>query len=139
MDIVFKRVVRTSEKIKKSGLENLKMLLGDGSKLIESLPQKSIHGLCVFFPDPWEKKKKKRLINATFLKRVKIILNEKGFLWIKTDHQDYYNSFEDLIIETGFLQQENIPELLLSKVYPTYFESLFENQNKTIYEGIFKN
>ncbi len=137
VDIVFKRVVKTAEKIEFSGLKNVKMALGDGLNLVERLPGTSISGCCVFFPDPWEKKKKKRLINEVFLNRVKFILKKKGFLWIKTDHKGYYESYKDTLLKTGFIQQVEKPEMLFETVYPTYFESLFENQNKTIYESIF--
>lgn len=136
-DIVFKRVVKTAEKIEKYGIKNAKVVIGDGQKLIESFFKNTIDGICVFFPDPWIKKEKKRLLNEDFFKRAKIVLKDKGFIWIKTDNGDYFKQIKNNAEQNGFIIDEKIPNILKEREYPTYFESLFENQNKKLHNTVF--
>ena len=136
IDIVFKRVVKTSEKIKIQKIPNAKMVIGDGLKLLNIIPENSISGICVFFPDPWEKKHKKRLINENFFLKSNELLKKNGFLWLKTDHKDYFESYKNLIDYKAFIPLKKLPNMLNEKKYPTYFETLFNNQNKIIYETV---
>jgi len=139
VDIVFKRVVKTAIKIEKNNINNAKILIGDGFKLLKALPGKSISGICVFFPDPWIKKKKKRLINEDFLNVCKFVLKENGFVWIKTDNDNYYKSINQKIKGMGFELINDYPEILKPIDYPTYFESLFKKQDEKIYRILLKS
>jgi len=138
-DIVFKRVVKTAERIEKIGLKNTKIVIGDGQKFIESFAKNTIDGICVFFPDPWIKKEKKRLLNENFFKIAKTVLKDNGFIWIKTDNEDYFKQIKSNADIYKFSITEKFPNILSKKAYPTYFESIFENQLKKIFSSIFVN
>ncbi len=138
VDIVFKRVVKTAVKIEKNNINNAKILIGDGLKLLKTLHEKSISGVCVFFPDPWIKKKKKRLINEDFFNVCKLILKDNGFVWIKTDNSNYYKSINKQIEGMSFDVIDDYPEILKPIDYPTYFESLFKKQGEKIYRIILR-
>jgi tRNA (guanine-N7-)-methyltransferase len=137
VDIVFKRVVKTAEKIEKLGIKNARVIIGDGQRVIESLKGNALDGICVFFPDPWIKKEKKRLLNEGFFKVVKSVLKGKGFLWVKTDNENYFKRIKSNADKFGFVITNKFPDILKEKVYPTYFESLFENQNKKTFDNFF--
>ena len=58
-------------KINLSQLENLKIIQHDAIEVMnEMIPDKSLDGIHIFFPDPWPKKKhhKRRLLKNSFLK-----------------------------------------------------------------------
>ena len=76
----------------KSKVNNLKIIEGDAKMLItEHIKSHSLSGVQLFFPDPWPKKKhhKRRLIQKDFLDLLANKLCAGGFLYIKTDWEDY--------------------------------------------------
>lgn len=54
------------------------------------LPEASIEGIIVLFPDPWPKyaHRKRRLIQSSFLKECHRVLRKEGTLSLATDHHD---------------------------------------------------
>ncbi|MEY2988500.1 MAG: hypothetical protein RJB13_2021, partial [Pseudomonadota bacterium] len=124
IDITYKRTVKAARKIKSLGLSNAKILISDARQALTHIPDGSLKGLCVFFPDPWPKKKQKknRLLQEPFLK----LLAEKldpadGFFWFKTDSEDYFNSVQELIKATkwGESSPDALPEGLAPLPYTT--------------------
>jgi tRNA (guanine-N7-)-methyltransferase len=59
--------------------------------LTKGLPQHSLDGVHIFFPDPWPKRKHhpRRLIQPDFLVLIKRVLQAKGTLHLATDWEDY--------------------------------------------------
>jgi tRNA (guanine-N7-)-methyltransferase len=55
------------------------------------IPDKSVDGVHLFFPDPWPKKKhnKRRIINSEFLKLIHPKIKDDGFFHIATDWVPY--------------------------------------------------
>ena len=79
-------------KINLSQLKNLKIVQHDAIEVMnEMIPNKSLDGIHIFFPDPWPKKKhhKRRLLKKSFLKLMESKLNQSGYIHIATDWEAY--------------------------------------------------
>ena len=66
------------------------------------LPHGSLHGVHVFFPDPWHKKRhhKRRLVNPEFAALLVRKLAPDGRLHLATDWQDYAEQMWDVLDAT---------------------------------------
>ncbi|HEX2132033.1 MAG TPA: tRNA (guanosine(46)-N7)-methyltransferase TrmB [Actinophytocola sp.] len=74
------------------GIENLRLLRGDAVVLLERhVPAGSLHGVRIFYPDPWPKKKhhKRRLVQPSFVALVASRLEPGGRVHLATDWADY--------------------------------------------------
>jgi len=73
-------------------LTNILIIQYDAVQVIRNMiPEKSLEGVHVFFPDPWPKKKhhKRRLIQKEFVKELIFLVKKGGYLYIATDWEDY--------------------------------------------------
>ncbi|PWW61884.1 tRNA (guanine-N(7)-)-methyltransferase [Actinokineospora spheciospongiae] len=73
-------------------LRNLRLLRGDAVVLLgEHIAPGSLHGVRIYFPDPWPKKKhhKRRLVQAGFVALAASRLAPGGVLHCATDVEDY--------------------------------------------------
>ena len=63
----------------------------DANDILAALPDNSVHGIQIFFPDPWPKKRhhKRRLIQAHFLELIIPKLVAGGFIHCATDWENY--------------------------------------------------
>ena len=74
------------------GLTNLKVYSEDSIEVLKHcIPDASIAGVQIFFPDPWPKKRhhKRRLIQGDFLDLILPRLRQGGMLHIATDWEPY--------------------------------------------------
>lgn len=74
------------------GLDNLRVLRGDAVDLLtDHIAPASLHGVRIFFPDPWPKKKhhKRRLVQPEFVALVASRLEPGGVLHLATDWEHY--------------------------------------------------
>lgn len=74
------------------GLENLRIIQHDAVEVLQHMiPDASLDGLHIFFPDPWHKKRhhKRRLIQASFVTLLARKLKPGGYLHLATDWADY--------------------------------------------------
>ncbi|HUQ58936.1 tRNA (guanosine(46)-N7)-methyltransferase TrmB [Lentzea sp.] len=74
------------------GLDNLRVLRGDAVDLLtDHVAPASLHGVRIFFPDPWPKKKhhKRRLVQPEFISLVASRLEPGGVLHLATDWEHY--------------------------------------------------
>lgn len=81
-------------------LENIKVFAEDSiDVLTRCIPEKSLDGVQIFFPDPWHKKKhhKRRLISAEFVVLLESQLKSGGVLHIATDWAHYAESIEETL------------------------------------------
>jgi len=81
-------------------LENIKVFAEDSiDVLTQCIPEKSLDGIQIFFPDPWHKKKhhKRRLISAEFAILLESRLKSGGVLHIATDWAHYAESIEETL------------------------------------------
>jgi tRNA (guanine-N7-)-methyltransferase len=76
----------------KLGVENLRLLHGDAVVLLtEHVEPGTLHGVRLFFPDPWPKKKhhKRRLVQPEFVRLLATRLRPGGTLHLATDWENY--------------------------------------------------
>ena len=76
----------------KLGVENLRLLHGDAVVLLtEHVEPGSLHGVRLFFPDPWPKKKhhKRRIVSPSFAALVASRLAPGGTFHMATDWENY--------------------------------------------------
>ena len=74
--------------IHEHGLKNLRVIQGDAHLILhDMIPDKSLDGIHLFFPDPWPKARhnKRRIVNAAFLGQIAPKLKDGGFMHIATD------------------------------------------------------
>ncbi|KUJ71258.1 tRNA (guanosine(46)-N7)-methyltransferase TrmB [Thiomicrospira sp. WB1] len=75
-----------------AGVENIRLFNDDAVEVLATtLPENSLAGVYVFFPDPWHKKRhhKRRLIQPAFLDQLARFIQPGGILHMATDWEDY--------------------------------------------------
>jgi tRNA (guanine-N7-)-methyltransferase len=73
-------------------IENIRIIQHDAVEVLQSmLPDQSLDGVHIFFPDPWHKKRhnKRRLIQAEFVKLLCSKLKKDAYIHVATDWQEY--------------------------------------------------
>jgi len=83
---------RLLHRIQKGQLNNIAVFDQDVIQLLdEVLPDNCLDEVCIFFPDPWQKKRhhKRRLINAGFVQQLSRRTRSGGRLFIATDWAEY--------------------------------------------------
>jgi tRNA (guanine-N7-)-methyltransferase len=79
-------------RIAETGVTNLRLLRGDAVDLLRAVvPEASLAGVRIFFPDPWPKRRhrKRRLVQPEFAALVASRLAPGGVLHLATDWADY--------------------------------------------------
>jgi len=74
------------------GIENIRIFRHDAVEVLDHmLPEASLDGVHIFFPDPWHKSRhhKRRLIQPPFVNRLARHLKPGGYLHLATDWQPY--------------------------------------------------
>ncbi len=127
LDVKYKRVVKCCRKIKKEQLTNAKIAVCDIRELVPILPESSVYGMFIFFPDPWVKIRhhKFRFLNEEFFRELFSRLSGGGFIWIKTDHHEYYEAVLDFAPRCNFTIADCLPDKIAPRPYRTIFESIF--------------
>ncbi|WP_232828694.1 tRNA (guanosine(46)-N7)-methyltransferase TrmB [Kribbella monticola] len=78
--------------VEKHELTNVRLLKGDALDFLrDHLAPDSLHGVRIYFPDPWPKKRhhKRRLVTAPFVRLIASRLVPGGTLHLATDWADY--------------------------------------------------
>jgi tRNA (guanine-N7-)-methyltransferase len=84
--------------------QNIRIFIDDSRKVLEkNIPDESIDGIYLLFPDPWPKKRhnKRRLIKPEFSRLIYSKLKNNGFVVTATDHSDYAAGIAESF-STGF-------------------------------------
>lgn len=78
-------------KIDENAIKNILIFPDDARKLLCEIPECSIDGVFLLFPDPWPKRRHfdRRFVNNSNMSIIHKILKEKGTWKIATDHKDY--------------------------------------------------
>jgi tRNA (guanine-N7-)-methyltransferase len=80
------------KRITEDGLKNVRVIRHDAVEVVrDMLPDASLSGIHVFFPDPWPKKRhhKRRLIQPPFVAELTRRLRPGGYLHCATDWEAY--------------------------------------------------
>jgi tRNA (guanine-N7-)-methyltransferase len=78
--------------IDESALTNIRVIQHDVVEVLQNmLPDASLDGIHIFFPDPWHKKRhhKRRLIQSEFVKLLCTKLKPGAYIHVATDWQEY--------------------------------------------------
>lgn len=80
------------KRIGEQEIENIRILQHDAVEVIDNmLPEASIDGVHIFFPDPWHKKKhnKRRLIQSPLIAKLAARIKPGGYIHCATDWEPY--------------------------------------------------
>lgn len=78
--------------MQREGATNIRIFDADAiDVLAKSIPNESLEGIQLFFPDPWPKRRHhaRRLIQAGFVQSLVVKLKQGGTLHLATDWEDY--------------------------------------------------
>ncbi|MDR2678627.1 MAG: tRNA (guanosine(46)-N7)-methyltransferase TrmB [Zoogloeaceae bacterium] len=98
------------KRVAEENLTNLRIAQHDAVEIVrDMLPERSLSGIHIFFPDPWHKARhnKRRLIQPPFVALLASRLEPGGYLHCATDWQDYAEqmlavlSAEPLLVNTA--------------------------------------
>lgn len=81
-------------------LQNVRVIQHDAVEVAATmLPERSLSGIHVFFPDPWPKKRhhKRRLVQAAFMQLLASRLADDGYLHLATDWTEYAHWMLDVL------------------------------------------
>jgi tRNA (guanine-N7-)-methyltransferase len=141
LDHRFKRSFSVAKKLDKLEHKNFRYLRARGERLEFMFGACEVQSVFYFFPDPWPKTRhhKKRLFQKPFLNACHKVLRPGGTLYVKTDHDGYYewmlkqvegdDRYEILLTSTD-LRREH-PAHFLSQ-FTTKFEKIFLSQGTLI-------
>lgn len=93
--------------IEMNELTNLRVYYGDVIDVLEQcIPDNSLSGVQIFFPDPWQKRRhhQRRLVQLAFLTLVIRKLKTGGSLHLATDWEDYAKQMMRVVSEQQSLQ-----------------------------------
>ena len=88
-------------------LTNCRIIQHDAVEVLSSmLPDASLDGVHIFFPDPWHKKKhhKRRLIQSPFIKALCAKLKAGAYIHVATDWQEYAEWILEVLSAEPMLQ-----------------------------------
>jgi tRNA (guanine-N7-)-methyltransferase len=86
--------------IDERGLTNLRIVQHDAVEVLTyMIPDSSLAGVHIFFPDPWPKKRhhKRRLVQPVWIKQLVSKLQPNGYIHLATDWQDYAEHMLDVL------------------------------------------
>lgn len=105
-----------------AGLENLRLIQGDAVEVLHRrLPPSCLAKVCLFFPDPWPRKRhhKRRLVQPGFVSLLQRALEPDGVFHIATDWTPYAEHIETVMADApAFARMAQAPVR-----HPTRFES----------------
>lgn len=148
LDHRFKRSFGLAKQLSRLENKNFRYLRARGERIGYIFGESEVQNLFYFFPDPWPKKRhhKNRLFQRPFLDDAHRILAAGGVLYVKTDHDGYYEwmlealqgekRFE-ILLQSRDLRKE-FPEHFLSQ-FTTKFEKIFLSQGTLIKSLVLKN
>ena len=94
-------------RIRDLGLTNVRLVQHDAVELVAAMiPEASLAGVHVFFPDPWPKKRhhKRRLLKPEFVHALALRLGAHGYLHVATDWEAYAQEILDTLTAEPLLE-----------------------------------
>jgi tRNA (guanine-N7-)-methyltransferase len=86
-------------------ITNVRIDRRDVMEVLALMPAGSLRGVFLFFPDPWPKQrhKKRRLVQAPFVERLRRVLEPGGHFHAATDWDDYARQIRRVLeADNGF-------------------------------------
>lgn len=84
-------VAKLLGQVEAEGLENLRLLRGDGRDVLVRLPDASLDAVYLLYPDPWPKRRqrKRRIVDPTFVAELARVIRPGGEFRFASDIDDY--------------------------------------------------
>ncbi len=133
------------QRVEEAQLSNVRIYYGDAVEILEKcIPEESLEGAQIFFPDPWPKSRhhKRRLIQAPFVNQVTLKLKKKGLMHLATDWQDYAKAMMRVLSAETNLENHAGPGQFAARSIlrpvTTKFEGRGEKEGRPTWELQFK-
>lgn len=122
--------------IQEENISNIRVMRHDAVEVVNTmLDSDSVHGIHIFFPDPWQKKRhhKRRLIQRLFIEQLLPKLESNGYIHLATDWEEYAEQMLEVL--SSFDELNNTADDFAPK--PTYRpETKFESRGKRLGHGV---
>ncbi len=84
-------VAKLLRKLDAKPCSNLSIICDDVRPYLQQMPESTLDGIYLLFPDPWPKRNhhKRRIVNHVMLNLLHNVLKPRSKLFIATDHVDY--------------------------------------------------
>jgi tRNA (guanine-N7-)-methyltransferase len=91
VDVHTPGIASTLARIESMGLDNVRLVHGDALRFVERLALGSLHGIRIYFPDPWHKARHRtrRMASPANIDLFCALLTSGGVLHVATDIVDY--------------------------------------------------
>jgi tRNA (guanine-N7-)-methyltransferase len=136
-----KYAIHAATRLARRELKNAKVWCGDGRAIMSRLvPDQSLRGVHVYFPDPWWKTrhKKRRVFTSELVREIVRTLGPGGELSVASDVLEYFGVIRDLIASSGRFQEQAVPAgpaPAHSLDYLTHFERKYRLEGRPIYQA----
>jgi len=90
--------------VEEKGLTNIRVYNHDAIEVLEKcIPENSLAGVYLFFPDPWHKKRhhKRRIVQKEFAEKIAKHLKQGGQFHMATDWENYAEHMMDVMSESS--------------------------------------
>jgi tRNA (guanine-N7-)-methyltransferase len=86
-------VAKMVQQVAELGIDNVRLYTDDALKLLVKLPEASLEGAYLLYPDPWPKTRhhKRRFVSPTTLGELARVLKPGSYFCFATDIEDYAN------------------------------------------------
>lgn len=123
--------------IHENDIRNIRVIQHDVVEVLQQMiPDASLDGVHIFFPDPWHKKRhhKRRLIQAEFVQRLCEKLKVGAYIHVATDWQEYAEWVLDVLKAAPQLQN-TVADLTLEYAQKPAYRPLTKFENRGIKLG----
>lgn len=128
-------------RLQERGIPNVRVYCADAVAILsEKLPDHSLAGINLFFPDPWPKLRhhKRRLVNHDFARLAASKLAPGGLFHAATDWEDYAKQMREVLESCEMLVQAEGEGGLGSRARPrTKFEARGERLGHGVWDLVF--
>jgi tRNA (guanine-N7-)-methyltransferase len=127
----------------RGGIRNVRIVHGDGVRVMDCLPASAVAAVHVYFPDPWWKARhrKRRVMNARFLADVERVLVPGGRLHFWTDVEEYYQAaLGEIAASTKLSGPFDVHEKMAEHDldFRTHFERRMRMHGEAVYRAEFE-
>lgn len=129
-------------RLARAAVTNAMMFSGDAQPLFrQKIPDHSVHGVHVYFPDPWWKKRhhKRRIMNESFLTDVVRVLVPDGRLHFWTDVKEYFDLSVELIHQSFPQLQGPLSVAEKPAEHEMDFRTHFERRTRLHNEAVYRS